>query len=613
MAKICICTTPIRPEPVDFPPFGSMAIIQSLQQIGENPEFYHIDYFRPDEDEIIQYFQDNQFDMVGISSVVSTAYTVTKQIAEIIKNVNSKTYIIVGGNIVASANVLLKKLPIDFCVIGDGEIIIQNLVKSINKGETDDDSLEEIRGISFIDSKGKFRFTGYEPPPTTENILSPDFDILERIGCLDYYMPKRPGWYEWLESSDKLQNKRTATVVSAKGCVARCTFCHRLEKGYRVIPNQHVIEHIKLLKEQYNIGTLAIADENFGSNKQVTKEFVKRIGEMGFSWRANGVRAYTVDAETLRYWADNGCKLVIYGIESGSPKMLEVMEKKVSLEQNINALKWTYEAGLPTIIQLVIGMPGEDDTTIKETIDFLIRCMPYYSDVLKQRNDLVISLNYAQALPCTPLYEYARENGYIQKTIEAEEEYLKKISDVDAYSSDHFINYTKQPLLKVLSWRYWINWELYKYHAKHNLGISLSKVQKLKIFLLTLLRVIGRINIIGRVVPKNINSLQIPVRKDMNSKIAKAENYLNTYYNLSSDPLVRFSLILPWNKWTYPLIAIYLSKKHSNTFGEMCKLLLDHLIWSIKIFSRISLPEVSLRRLVNITDNDETVLLRQGR
>ena len=50
--------------------------------------------------------------------------------------------------------------------------------------------------------------------------------------------------------------------------------------------------------------------------------------------------------------------------------MLEVMEK-VKLEQNINALKWTYEAGLPTIVQLILAMPGEDDKTIEETIQFL--------------------------------------------------------------------------------------------------------------------------------------------------------------------------------------------------------------------------------------------------
>ena len=71
--KICLVTTPIRPKPTVYPPFGSMAIIQSLRKIdGVNIKFYHIDYFRFSHDEILEYFKYHQFDMVGISAVVST-------------------------------------------------------------------------------------------------------------------------------------------------------------------------------------------------------------------------------------------------------------------------------------------------------------------------------------------------------------------------------------------------------------------------------------------------------------------------------------------------------------------------------------------------------------
>ena len=50
--KVCICTTPIRPEPTDFPPFGSMAIIQSLRSIGIEAVFYHLDYYRKSDEQI---------------------------------------------------------------------------------------------------------------------------------------------------------------------------------------------------------------------------------------------------------------------------------------------------------------------------------------------------------------------------------------------------------------------------------------------------------------------------------------------------------------------------------------------------------------------------------
>ena len=101
----------------------------------------------------------------------------------------------------------------------------------------------------------------------------------------------------------------------------------------------------------------------------------------------------------------------------------------MSVEKNIKALKEIYEARLSTIVQLVIGMPGETDQTIDETIDFILKTMKYYPDPFRKKITYMCSVNYAQSLPGTPLYEYAREHGFIGRTIDDEEKYLLKISD----------------------------------------------------------------------------------------------------------------------------------------------------------------------------------------
>ena len=82
--KVCIVTTPIRPKPTVYPPFGSMAIISSLKEVGADVSFYHIDYFRYSHQEILEYFKKNNFDAVGISAVVSTAYSYTKYLGKLI-------------------------------------------------------------------------------------------------------------------------------------------------------------------------------------------------------------------------------------------------------------------------------------------------------------------------------------------------------------------------------------------------------------------------------------------------------------------------------------------------------------------------------------------------
>ena len=158
--KICICTTPIRPEPTTFPPFGSIAIIQSLRDIGEDVYFYHIDYHRYSHKEIEKYFEENKFDLVGISAVVSTAYAYTKYLTNLIQKVSKNTKIFVGGNLAASAHILHHKSNVDYCVIGDGEIIVQNLIRAIKENKLGDDDLSSILGITYLDSKGNFKFTG---------------------------------------------------------------------------------------------------------------------------------------------------------------------------------------------------------------------------------------------------------------------------------------------------------------------------------------------------------------------------------------------------------------------------------------------------------------------
>jgi len=611
--KICICTTPIRPVPTDFPPFGSMAIIQSLRKIGENASFYHIDYHRYSNEQNLKYFKEKQFDLVGISAVVSTAYAYTKYLINLIKNVSPKTIVYVGGNLAASSEILHRKAKADYCVIGDGEIITQNLVKAIREKKTSDNDLQKILGITYINSHNEFKFTGYDHPLPADMIERPDFSILEKDNSIDHYIYegsiKLKHYTKDYDTNKKLKH---TTLIVAKGCVARCTFCHRFEKGYRVSPTESIVNHLKMLKEKYNIGSIAISDENFGSYKEETKKLVKEFGSMGLKWQAAGVRAHTIDLDTLKLWKANGCYSVLFGIESGSPTMLKVMEKKISLEQNIKALKFTHEAGLTTVVQLVVGMPGETDKTIEETIDFLIKTLPYYAELYKKKLDLMVSVNYAQALPGTPLYEYAREKGYIKRDIDSEENYLIRISDRDAYDNDHFINYTQQPLLKVLSWRSLIYWKVFREHSKINLKISISKIEIVFGLLVSIINHIFK--------TKFRSSLERKLGEFEDKKSKKADDHLNIKDEVnmiftSNYKVFQYGLklLFPWNKFTYPFIAVLIAYKESQNIKWFFKMIFEHIKWSLNFFKKINLPKETLRKIVMIKDKDESLEIRRGR
>lgn len=621
--RICICTTPIRPYPTNYPPFGSMAVIQSLRHVGEEVSFYNIDYFRFKHDQIERHFRENQFDMVGISAVVSTAYAYTKYLANLIHTVSPNTIIVVGGNLAASAEILLRKCEIDFCVTGDGELIIRELVHVLSEKPMNYARLKETKGICFLDESGQFCFTGYGTKPTAEEIEWPDYDILEADGSLPYFISDQIDGR--LDGHNRVpgRGERLATVVMTKGCVARCTFCHRWEKGFRSRPADQVVEHIKLLKERYNVGFVDIADENFGADRELTQDLVGRLGEMDIAWRCAGVRARTVTKEILQHWKNNGCVSVQYGTESGSQTILNIMEKNATIEENVNSLKWVSEVGLGTVIQLVLGMPGETDETIRETTEFLKQVSGSLCWWKGKAPSELISINYAQALPGTPLYEWAREHGYIGRTIDDEEQYLIRISDTDAYAEDHFINYTGLPMLRVLMWRPWILAELDVHHLPDREHTHLSLFQIVQYYVrlvgVRLQKGWGQGNAFGKLMRRILVGKQQPEVSSESYDYVSDSGYFNIQKGFKFAPLLLNPLT---RRYFFPLLAIAMAIGKGGTPLGMLRLLGEYFIWSVTGSKRRGpdVPSKSLRKVVNIVPAnpqaigiDPMIPLRKGR
>jgi len=619
--KICICTTPIRRIPTDYPPFGSMSIIQSLRKIGKDARFYNIDYFRYSHNEIKAYFKINQFDIVGISAVVSTAYAYTKYLSSLINRVSPNTLIIVGGNLAASAEILLRKCKVDICVVGDGELTIQALVRVLNGRPLNLDTLRTIKGICYLEKDGEFFFTGYGEILSSKDIEWPDYSILDADGSLPHFISDNID--ERLFGYDGVVEfgKKVAWIVTAKGCVNQCTFCHRWEKGYRVRPSGQVIEHVRYLIKQYNVGCIIIADENFGSDINHANEVASGLGALGVIWSVAGVRTRTVSKESLQHWKDSGCYMAIFGVESGSLKMLRVMEKNATVEMNTNAIKWTGEVGLGTIIQLVIGMPGENDKTIEETIEFLKEISSSVKWWKGKTASDLISINYAQALPGTPLYEYARQHGLIGADVNEEEKYLINISDIDAYHTDHFVNATDLPLLQVLTWRPLITAHLDAHHYRSQYGVDnrLSLLQVawyyIGIFWIRLSKIIKRrfSGILKRDVPPPSSMTQ----GDTGNRIGKS-GYFNIHAGFKYAPLLFNPITAHIFK---PLLLITTAVRFSKTPMQILRLLFANAFWSMKFsLSAQNLDGISLRKTIAImpsklghNHDDKMLPLRKGR
>jgi radical SAM superfamily enzyme YgiQ (UPF0313 family) len=458
-----------------------------------------------------------------------------------------------------------------------------------------------------------------------DEIEDPDYEVLERDGSISHFISTIVD--NQLAGVDKSAGRggRAATINVTKGCVARCTFCHRWEKGFRTRPVDRVINHVNMLKEKHGVSFIDVCDENFGSDTKITHELVDRLGEMDIAWRCAGVRAHTVTREVLLHWKRNGCTTVNYGVESGSQRMLDIMEKKTSVEDNINALRWTSEAGLNTVVQLVIGMPGESNQTIRETIEFLKTVSSFLIVSQDKAPSDFISVNYAQALPGTPLYEWAREHGYIGVEIDDEEKYLFKVSDIDAYAEDHFINYTGLPMLQVMMWRPWITAELDYVHLPGREAATLT------------LRQIGRyyFNFLGdRLLRRYEGSASVgwlvrglfAVRTDGPAETEKEYDYISDsgYFNIQTGLKFAPLLLNPiTRRHFFSLLALAVALRKGNGVSGKIGMLKDYFVWRSRGGESLptpTIPSISLRKIVNIVPSgrrsameDTMRPLREGR
>lgn len=456
--NILIVTIPLRPVPTDYPPMGSLSVITALKKAGfDKTEFYDIDFLRPSFSDVLGYIEKKKPDILGISAVVSTAYKYTKALSLEIKKMLPETIIFMGGNLGASAEILLKKTGVDFICASEGERTAVDFVNCWLTAESKED-FKNVYGLSFLDKANDMVVTPFQESIEPEKVYDIDWSLVGSGDEKEFFFPIKEAaplmtnafTLDKRISEPHRQGKRIANLTASKGCVARCTFCHRWDKGIRYIPVSILMERLDFLIKNFNIGIVNFADENFGTDRKWLNLFTQEIAKRDVLWRVSGMRVNTINPESIKKMKEAGCFSIYYGMESGSQKILDVMEKVTKVEQNYNAIKWMAENDLFTIVQLIIGMPGETPETIEETCQFV----SYFVEQSPKTDPNSLSINFAQALPGTPLYEIARSKGDIGSSLEDEERYLTKISDRDARDGETYLNFTEYPRLLLERWNF---------------------------------------------------------------------------------------------------------------------------------------------------------------
>lgn len=318
--------------------------------------------------------------IIGISVITINSYR-AYQLAKLIKDID-KDYIVILGGI--HATVLpeegLSNPGVDIVIRGEGEKTLSELARCIQHG----DDYTSLEGISY--KKGERFF---------HNPNRPLID-LESI-------PAFP--YDLFDSTYRFY-RDFGTVMSSRGCPYDCIFCsQRVISGqkYRLMPHKRVLSDIGLLVNKYNQKTIWFMDDNFLLDKKRVYSLLEGIIARGFHKKAGFVaemRGESVTHEILNKMKEANFRIASFGMESASQRLLDLINKKEKVEDNIKAVKMAHKAGISTSATFIFGLPTE---TRKERMDTarLARKIPLDD----------ARFNVAVPYPGTKLFEMAkREN-----------------------------------------------------------------------------------------------------------------------------------------------------------------------------------------------------------
>lgn len=320
-------------------------------------------------------------DVVGISAN-SFTFLEAKNLAKTIKTINPKTKIIVGGpQVTLYPRETLLNSEFDFAIYGEAEISLPNLVNNLSGG-----NFEEVNGIAY--RKGS-EIKMNSPEELIKNLDSFDFPARHLMPMDKYFSP--------IARSEKYH-----VLLSSRGCPFSCTYCAPMEgKKFRMRGAKNFVDEIEELTLKYGIKELQFYDDSFSVKKERVSEICDEIinRNLNLQWDAR-TRVDIVDGDLLKKMKASGCTRIRYGVESGNQDILGVMNKNITLEQIRDTINLTQKiGGIETLAYFMVGAPGENLKTIKDTIE-----------LARELKTDHVRFNITTAYPGTKMYQEGLDN-----------------------------------------------------------------------------------------------------------------------------------------------------------------------------------------------------------
>jgi len=399
-----------------YPPLGLLSIAASMEKYPDH-EVRVIDCVVDSIShlQLKEMISSEKPGMVGIYAGTFYLYDLIL-VTEDVKRINPDIIVVIGGpHVYTYPHQAISISSVDYAVYGEGEFVFPKLVERLDKHL----SVDDLPGV--LDKRNQ----------KLELQRIPNLNVLP--------FPARHLVSYRKYRSVLAQKNPITTVMSSRGCPYNCYFCNNIERSKKVRSKdpKNVVDELQQCYEM-GIEDFLFFDELFTYDKNrvlgICKQIISR--NLPIRWHIRS-RADTVDQEMVEWLARAGCRLIQFGIESGTPRMQKVINKRLNLNKVEQTVRMVKQHRISVYADFILGLPGETKEEMNQTIEFAVKLELDYA-----------MFNIYVPLPETVFYRQGLVNGKIPK--------------------DHWLEYLDKPQTEI-GQLYWpdFTWEeLDKIHRK---------------------------------------------------------------------------------------------------------------------------------------------------
>lgn len=331
------------------PPLGISYLAAALERAGVDVKVLDLTVF-PNTKKVIKSTLDRfKPGIVGVTSVTMTFDSAISTI-QTIKDIDPEIITVMGGpHVTFCAEETLKQYPeLDLIVLGEGEETIVDIAREYEKSK----DWQWIKGLAYRQND-EIKIVPQRPLLDVNTLPLPARHLLPL------------GRYRALHTP--------ISLTTSRGCPFQCVFCvgrKMVGSKVRYRNPESVVDELEMLSK-LNFPQMNISDDLFTAKKSHCIAICEGILErnLKITW-SSFARVDTVNKEVLQIMKKAGCSAVSFGVETGNKEILKTIKKGITLEKVKKAIKLCSEVGILPHVSFILGLPGENPSTLNETLEF---------------------------------------------------------------------------------------------------------------------------------------------------------------------------------------------------------------------------------------------------